>query len=238
MSKIIWFKSSDGYEKNIRQYSKKDTMSAFILFFLFIFSYAILALLFRSFAFIKENIIVVGCLFNIILILFTFFLVKYNQQKLSSLGIVGGNWKKSCIVGIILALILFYNNCGIYLLGGESLIGFKKMISLIIYYLSVSFCEEIVFRGYIGTRIYGLIRNKWLSVIVSGFLFIIMHFPYRMIAYGLSILDLTIGNSAWLIDLFVTHIILTFIYMKTNSLIGAIIPHWISNLAFNLIDRG
>ncbi|WP_035291897.1 hypothetical protein [Clostridium sp. KNHs214] len=28
-----------------------------------------------------------------------------------------------------------------------------------------------------------------------------------------------------------------FIFMKTNSLYGAIIPHWISNLASSIIDK-
>ena len=42
-------------------------------------------------------------------------------------------------------------------------------------------------RGYIGMRIYGLIKKKWLATFAVGILFIIMHFPYRMIAYGMTV---------------------------------------------------
>ncbi|MFW5648846.1 MAG: type II CAAX prenyl endopeptidase Rce1 family protein [Candidatus Alkaliphilus sp. MAG34] len=41
----------------------------------------------------------------------------------------------------------------------------------------------------------------------------------------------------WIFDLFITHVILSFIYLKTNSLYGSIIPHWVNNLAYNLVAR-
>ena len=81
------------------------------------------------------------------------------------------------------------------------------------------------------------IKNKWIVVPLVGVLFIIMHFPYRMIASGITIQDLTINNIGWIIDLFITHIILSIIYMKTNSIYGSIIPHWMSNLAYNIVKR-
>lgn len=56
-----------------------------------------------------------------------------------------------------------------------------------------------------------------------------------MIAYGVTLSDLTINNFGWLLDLFIFHIVLNFIYLKTNSLYGAIIPHWISDLAYSII---
>ena len=108
---------------------------------------------------------------------------------------------------------------------------------LSIYYLLVALCEEIAFRGYIGTRIYRLIKKKWIAIIVAGILFVVMHFPYRMISYGMTLSQSTINNFSWILDLFTTHIILNFIYLKTNSLYGSIIPHWISNLAYNIVSK-
>lgn len=52
---------------------------------------------------------------------------------------------------------------------------------------------------------------------------------------GILSSDLTIKNFSWIIDLFITHLVLNFIYLKTNSLYGAIIPHWMSNFAYNII---
>ena len=98
-------------------------------------------------------------------------------------------------------------------------------------------CEEIVFRGYIGTRLHGLIKNKYVVIILTGLLFVVMHFPYRIIANGKSLIDLTVNSIPWLIDLFTTHLLFTIIYMKTNSLYGCIIPHGISDLTYELIAR-
>lgn len=186
--------------------------------------------------FIKENIKIVGCFLNALLIILTLAFVKLNKENLDTLGLYKGKWKTSFFIGIIYAGILFFNNCGSYLIQGYSLYNIKQIAFMIVYYLSVALSEELVFRGYIGTRIYGLIKNKWIAISLVGILFVIMHFPYRLIT-GVSIQNLTIYNIGWLLNLFITHIILNFIYIKTNSIYGSIIPHWISNLAYNIVIR-
>lgn len=233
MLKIL--QTDKGYENNIKQYTRKDGILSFILFGIMILDYSILAVLQIKFEFIKENIILVGCIFNALMIVITILFIKLNKQILNTIGISKGKWKNSIIIGIILASFLFYSNCLSNLINGSKLISIKDILILLVYYLLVAVCEEFVFRGYIGTRIYGLIKKKWLAVFVVGILFIIMHFPYRMIAYGMTISELTIDNFSWIIDLFITHIIFNFIYLKTNSLYGAIIPHWMSNFAYNII---
>lgn len=199
--------------------------------------YSIVAILDIKVEFIKSNILIIGCMFNVLLILITILFVKLRRQSLDTIGIYKGKWKKSCCIGMILAGILFFNNCGSYLLQGKELIHIRSIFAYVIYFFCVSLCEEIAFRGYISTRIYGIIKTQWIAIMVTGLLFIIMHFPYRMIVYGMSLKELTINNMFWLIDLFVTHIVLNFIYTKTNSLYGAIIPHWISNLASNIVNK-
>lgn len=224
------------YENNLKQYTKKDGVLSFVLFGIMILNYSILAVLQAKFEFIKENIMLAGCIFNVLMIVITVLFVKLNKQSLETIGLYKGKWKHSIIIGIILAFFLFYNNCLLHLINGSNLIQMQEILILLIYYLLVAICEEIVFRGYIETRIYGLInKNRWLAVFVVGILFIIMHFPYRMIAYGMTLYDLTIKNFSWIIDLFITHLVLNFIYLKTNSLYGAIIPHWMSNFTYNII---
>lgn len=146
------------YENNIRQYTKKDGISAIILFAIFILIYSILAVLDIRSDFVKSNILLIGCIFNVLITVITVLFVKIRKQKLDSIGLYNGKWRTSCIVGFILACIFLFNNCISHLIGGARLINIKEIIILSIYYLSVSFCEEIVFRGYIGTRIYGFIK--------------------------------------------------------------------------------
>lgn len=223
------------YDNNLKQYTRKDAILSFILFEIIILNYSILAVLQTKFEFIKENILLVGCIFNVLMIVITILFIKLNKQTLSTIGISKGRWKSSIIIGIIVASFLFYNNCISNLISGSKLISIQEILILLVYYLLVAVCEEFVFRGYIGTRIYGLIKKRWLAVFVVGILFIVMHFPYRMIAYGMTLNDLTIKNFNWIIDLFITHLVFNFIYLKTNSLYGAIIPHWMSNFAYNII---
>ena len=233
MLKIL--QADKGYDSNLKQYTKKDAQLSFLLFFIMILNYSILAILEDKFEFIKENIMLVGCIFNILMIGITILFVKLNKQSLETIGLYKGKWKNSIIVGVILALFLFYNNCLSYFINGSRFIALHQILIRCVYYFFVAICEEIVFRGYIGTRIYGVIKKRWLAVSIVGSLFIIMHFPYRMIAYQMTLSDLTIKNVSWLLDLFMTHIIFNFIYLKTNSLYGAIIPHWMSNFAFHII---
>ena len=219
------------YENNLKQYTKRDGILSFVLFGIMILNYSILAVLQTKF----EFIMLVGCIFNTLMIVITVLFIKLNKQSLETIGLYKGKWKNSIIMGIVFASFLFYNNCLSYLINGSHFITLQEILMLLVYYFLVAVCEEIVFRGYIGTRIYGLIKKRWLAVFVVGILFIAMHFPYRMLAYGMTLSDLTIKNFSWIIDLFITHLVLSFIYLKTNSLYGAIIPHWMSNFAYNII---
>lgn len=224
------------FQENTLKYNWIDSLMAFGLFGIMCVLYAILAILERHYPVLTENKFA-SISFNILLVVLTILLVKVRKGEISSIGLCGGKWKISCIIGAGLALILFLNNCLSHIIGGASFIEIKDIMELGIYFLSVSICEEIVFRGYIGTRLFGFLKNQYLVIIITGVLFIAMHFPYRMVAYGMSIADLIIDNLGWILDLFLTHIVLSLIYVKTNSLWGSIIPHWMSNLAYNLVAR-
>jgi len=221
------------YNDNLKKYDKKDGMLAILLFVIIIIMYASVGILYKNNSFIKDNIKIIGCLFNLLLIIVTILFVKLRKQRLETIGLKG-RWKLSIILGGILSLFYFYCNCLDHLINGEKLISITSILFLMIYFLLVSVCEELVFRGYIGTRLNGLIKNKYIVIIVTGILFVVMHFPYRMIAANMSLTDFDIG---WLINLFIFHLIMNFIYMKTNSIYGSIIPHWISDLAYEIVSK-
>lgn len=226
-------KINDKYNDNLRKYNKKDGMLAILLFAIFIIMYALLGILYKNNSFIKENIKIVGSIFDFLLIIITIIFVKSRKQRLNTIGL-NGRWKLSLIIGLILSLFYFYCNCLSHLIEGKELISISEILFLAIYFLLVSVCEEFVFRGYIGTRLNGLIKNKYIALFITGILFVVMHFPYRMIAANMSLSDFDIG---WLINLFIFHLIMSFIYMKSNSIYGSIIPHWISDLAYEIVSK-
>lgn len=226
-------KINDKYNDNLRKYNKKDGMLAILLFAIIIITYALIGILYKNNSFIKDNIKIIGCLFNLLLIIVTIIFVKLRKQELETIGLKG-RWKLSIILGGVLSLFYFYCNCLDHLINGEKLISITSILFLMVYFLLVAICEEFVFRGFIGTRLNGLIKNKYIVVLITGLLFVIMHFPYRMIAANMSLSDFDIG---WLINLFVFHLVMSFIYMKTNSIYGSIIPHWISDLAYEIVSK-
>jgi len=221
------------YNDNLKKYDKKDGMLAILLFAITIIMYALIGILYKNNSFIKDNIKIIGCLFDLLLIIVTIIFVKLRKQGLETIGLKG-RWKLSIILGGILSLFYFYCNCLDHLINGEKLISITSILFLMVYFLLVAICEEFVFRGFIGTRLNGLIKNKYIVVLITGLLFVIMHFPYRMTAANMSLSDFDIG---WLINLFIFHLIMSFIYMKTNSIYGSIIPHWISDLAYEIVSK-
>ena len=221
------------YNDNLKKYDKKDGMLAILLFAIIIALYALLGFLYKNNSFIKDNIKVMGCFLNLLLIIVTILFVKMRKQKLDTIGLKG-RWKLSIILGGALSLFYFYCNCLDHLIHGEKLISITSILFSILYFLLVAVCEEFVFRGFIGTRLNGLIKNKYIVIIVTGLLFVVMHFPYRMIVANMLLSDFDIG---WLINLFIFHLIMNFIYMKTNSIYGSIIPHWISDLAYEIVSK-
>ena len=221
------------YNDNLQKYDKKDGMLAILLFAIIIIMYALLGILYKNNSFIKDNIKIIGCLFNLLLIIVTIIFVKLRKQGLETIGLKG-RWKLSIILGGVLSLFYFYCNCLDHLINGEKLISITSILFLMVYFLLVAICEEFVFRGFIGTRLNGLIKNKYIVVLITGLLFVIMHFPYRMTAANMSLSDFDIG---WIINLYIFHLIMSFIYMKTNSIYGSIIPHWISDLAYEIVSK-
>ncbi len=178
------------------------------------------------------GIIIDSCFVGVV---FLFLVVK--KQGLKTIGLKEGNIKLSLIMGTVLAAILFFCNClSIIIFEGQIFVPLKTILIYIIYYFTVGLCEEIIFRGYILTRLYGIVRNVYIDVLLSGVLFIFMHFPFRMVAYNMSFFELA-SNVPYMIDLFVTSIVLSFIRIKSDSLYGTIIPHWISDLSYSIVTH-
>ncbi len=210
-------RASPAYHEKSKQYGKKDGLFAFLLFGVMVLLYAVLGLLAVHSSFVKSHITAAGCLVNLLLVAVAILFAKANGQSLATIGLSGGNWKASCIAGILLGAVFVFNNCVSHLLSGGQLLPLGEIGVLLVYFLLVALCEEIVFRGYIGTRIYGLIQKKWLAIAVTGILFVAMHYPYRMIAGGMTFSQLTFDNFGWILNLFFTHVLLNFIYLKDRK---------------------
>lgn len=223
------------YKEQIKKYDYKDGLLAIALFLIFAVVLALLGLYDKH----TETTIIesrlIGTAANFLLGIIVIVFLKLRKQSLSTIGLKGGRIKLSFILGGCLAVVLIFFNCvSNILFCGYHFVEIQQIIVNLLFFLSVGFGEEVVFRGYIGTRIYAFTKNIPIALIVTGLLFLLMHFPYRMAAYDISIISL-LTNVRYMADLFITHCILSYIYLKTNSIYGSILPHWMSDLAYGMV---
>jgi membrane protease YdiL (CAAX protease family) len=116
------------------------------------------------------------------------------------------------------------------ILAGGKIISVNKAIYNIFYYfIIISLSEEIIFRGYIQTRLYGLIKNDNQAVLVTGFLFYAMHLPFQMPVNGIQI---NLINMAVMVFL---HFMMNSLYRRYNSLAGATVFHGLLDWGGNLL---
>ena len=229
------FEVPESYMQSVKHYSIKDTAMAMGLFILYCGALAVSGLVNKYLTDLEKTVsgaIINSCFVGVVLLL-----LVIKKRGAETVGLKKGNIKLSLIMGIVLAAILFFCNClSDVIFEGQVFVPFKTILIYIIYFFTVGLCEEVIFRGYILTRLYGMVRNVFIDILLSGVFFVFMHFPFKMIAYNMSFFEL-VSNVPYMIDLFVTSLVLSFIRVKSDSLYGAIIPHWISDLSYSIVTH-
>lgn len=229
------FEVPDSYRNLVNSFGKSDAFIAIILFLLYCMDMALSGILVNYVS--SNQITYIGGLTNLVFVGIVLFTLKIRRQGLDTIGLRKGNIKLSLIMGITLSVILFFCNClsNIWF-EKQAFIPVKEIMMYMLYFFTVGLVEEVMFRGYIITRIHGYTKRIYLDVLLTGIMFLLMHFPFRMVAYHMSFWDL-VTNVRYMMDLFITHLILSFIRMKSDSLYGAILPHWISDLAYRIVTH-
>jgi membrane protease YdiL (CAAX protease family) len=229
------FAASPDYKQMVSSYTKKDTLIALGLYVFVIFAYLGLGII----AFENGKNFALGLILvipvNIFLIMICIRLVKLRRQKPNSIGLTRKNLIKSLLLGLIAGGISFSFITIIPALraGGKWQLEFGILLFLIFYQLViVGFCEEIIFRGFIQTRLYGLIKSDNLAKILGGVLFATMHIPYNVFSMnGGNLTEFLANNSSMLVALFVWHFVFNFLYRKYNSLAAPVAFHCLMNIS-------
>jgi len=109
-------------------------------------------------------------------------------------------------------------------------ISITRLLSNIFFYFAIiSFTEELVFRGYLQTRIYGIIKSDFRAVVFVGFLCAIFHAPFRMITIEIGFLE-SLGGISGIFRFIIIHALINALYRKYNTLLGPIVLHGFMNL--------
>lgn len=162
-------------------------------------------------------------------------IIFFRKQSVSSLGIRKTKVMKSIFLGIIFSLPFLISNNINGIINNYNFRNIESLTWNFLYYLiCIGLVEEVIFRGFIQTRIRGIIKNKWVSIFVVGFMFSILHIPFQMLQANLSLIEFIQHDMPHLINLVIIHVYFVYIYTRDNNLIAPIITHTIINFSNHL----
>lgn len=220
------------YKENLQNFGTFDGVKAIILYGIYMLVLFVQGLIYTTnfSVWILNGLQVILPLFLLIIVILFIALAK---EKISTVGLSGKKIFSSLLWGALLA-IAFIMGIVIYFLTIE-----KKAIAITTPTLSTlgifiigAMQEEIIFRGYIQTRLTGITKQTAISSLCTAFLFLLIHYPIRWVVGGFS---LTALSLYYVITLIILHFLCAFVYQRTNCLWGAIALHFLYNVGQSML---
>ena len=147
----------------------------------------------------------IGILSGLAGLLIVWFLVKVIERSDFAWRTVGLDWKSSSLLAILLggmlALVLFFASIWIGHVRGLSAsslsastmgLSIPILIQKLVLYLGMGFGEEVVFRGYVQTKLVKRYRAVW-GVLAAAVIFTLLH----QVSYRLSPVTALSGVMLW-----------------------------------------
>jgi membrane protease YdiL (CAAX protease family) len=176
----------------------------------------------------NEFIFIATGIVSLIAIAVVFLFCYFRNQKFSTIGFDPTHAKISLKYGLILMICVTIIFCISAIMSGTS---FRRDIYSVImwlfyYLIYIAFVEELIFRGYIGTRLYGFFQNKLLGISITGLLFTFMHIPMQMLMSHMNFVEYVSNSWGNFIFIFLLHYIFQILYAKFNSILAPILFHF------------
>ena len=148
-------------------------------------------------------------------------------RRLSAVGLTGRNLKPSLIAaGIIGILFLLAAAVVPGILSHAKLLPLKKIVSNMFYFfIIIGLSEEISFRGFIQPRLFPLVRLEWLTILLGGILFVLMHYPFQMAVRNMTVMEYWPLFIASAPAQFLWHLVFTLLYRRYGNIIGSSLLH-------------
>lgn len=214
------------YKSNLRKYEKKDGAKALMVYCLIMCSAFFKGWLYTT----NVNVFVLNSSqiwIPLILtgVFFCFFFC--NKEKTRSIGINSDSIWKSVLLGFAGGFLLLVIQTALFVLQGKSAVFTSFQLLNWVIFLFAAFEEEVLFRGYIQTRLSGLINRQWIVGIINSVLFLSVHYPVKWVASGAISFDVL--SAVYIVSLFALHFFCDAVYKRTNCLWGSVILHIIYN---------
>jgi len=212
------------YRQEVAKFGKKDGLLALCV----VLGYPLL-----SVAFAARWGFSMMWLLAIIKVGIIFLIVLRNKQGLSSIGLHKERLWPAVRLGLLFCLIpvLFVALIpGIYGGFNELRIGTLLVVLVTVFFFAAY--EDIIFVGFVQTRLYGLFKTDRVAIPVGALIFALMHVPPWLMAGALDTSNLfTVGMQffSW----FLVHLVFVSIFKTYYSLVPIFILHTIINYSRN-----
>jgi len=228
--------SSDASYQEVKNFEVKDALMAVVLY---IISMVLLLLAGIIHTYTSISGYYASIAANVLMIFICAGFVAIRKQKRDSVGLNLNHFVKALLLGLVVGIIFSLLNIIPAIQSGGKLTTNIRVIFLNAFYylVIIGFEEELLFRGYIQTRLYGAIKSDVLAVIAGGLIFATTHIPFQLyIRNNGSLIEFLANNYTWLLLTFIYHIVFNFLYRKFNSLTAPVAAHWLMNFSYSLIS--
>ena len=224
--------TSRAYNENLKGFGAFDGVKAIILYGIYI-----LVLLIQGWTYTSNlNVNILNGLqfvFPLFLLIIGILFVILSKEKLYTIGVNGTKVFQSLLWGVLLALCMVIGMAIYFRFIEKAAVTVIAPVFITVgIFIVAAFQEEIVFRGYIQTRLTGIIKNPIICSLCTGFLFLLMHYVARWVVGGVSLRSLSLY---YVVSLMVLHFGCDFVYKKTNCLWGAIVLHFLYNTGQSML---
>lgn len=154
-------------------------------------------------------------------------LKKVENESWVSLGLTKKNLRLAIYWGLGLGFVFALEGllANIFKYQGLSLVSFDfgplAFLGLVLISFVTAFAEELVFRGYIFSRLAKIFKNEWLANLASSLLFALIYLP--IVVFTLSYQPLAM--ITYLLFVFVFGFASAFVFARTGNLVASILLH-------------
>lgn len=223
------FASDPSYKNMTSNYNTIDAFIAIGLYIIIMMSYLGMGI------FQAKTGINLGIYVSVALMALCIVLVIARKQKLDTIGLTKNHFIKALLTGFVAGACFSLLNIIPAIQSGGKWTSSGLLVNIFYYLVIIGLQEEILFRGYIQPRLYGIIKSDALAVILGGIMFATMHIPYQMYNRGIgNFIDFVTSNYVWLILTFMWHTVFNYLYRRFNSLTAPTVAHWLMNLSNTL----
>lgn len=226
------FGANKEYVQQTKVYGKKDALLSFVIFGIVFGSMFLLQQLikYRGLGSSTKLVFITSGVISFFLIGIVLLFCFLRKQKANTIGFSITEMKQSFYTGVFGFTVILVLKWLTKISSKQRILeGVTKesfVMNVVYLLVFVALMEELVFRGYIATRLYGIYKNKWLSIATVGMMSAIIHIPMYSMRLQISMWNYSVTHIDYLIKIAIYHCFFQWVFSKNNSIIAPIMIHF------------